>query len=244
VDTEDRRVLIDTGIGNKQDDKFRRRYRVEQVAPIQSLLAGKDIPFETVTDVVLTHLHFDHVGGAVTAENGRFVPSFPNATYWVTESQWGVAMNPNPRERASYLAENLVPLQDAGVIRFFTADAWDVPEIVCAVSDGHTVGQLIPRVHIGGRQVIFLGDLIPSIHHVPLPFIMAYDIQPLVLLKEKEALLCDAADNGHVLFFEHDPVHACCTVRHGERGVEVDRTFDLADLENELLGGDLKRETE
>jgi len=231
VDTGTRRVLIDTGIGGKQDDRFRQRFRIERRAPVEQLVEEKGTAAADVTDVVLTHLHFDHCGGAVTRRDGRLAPAFPNASYWVTESQWEAATRPNPRERASYLPDNFVPLRDAGQLRFFTAESWDISEIGCGLSDGHTAGQIVPRVHCGGRDVIFMGGLIPSVHHVRLPYIMAYDLQPLVIMREKEALLREAAEKRHVLFFEHDPLHECCTVCEGEKAIEVERTFALGELD-------------
>lgn len=229
VDTGARRVLIDTGIGRKQDGKFLQRYRVEQEAPIEELVERAGIAREDVTDVILTHLHFDHSGGAVVERDGRLVPAFPNATCWVTASQWDAATGPNPRERASFVRDNFLPLWETGRLKFFSLAAWDIPEITCGVSNGHTAGQLIPRIRCAGRDLVFVADLVPSVHHIPLPYIMAYDLQPLVLLQEKSALLQEAAAGGHILFFEHDPTHECCTVCEGDRGVKVARVFDLKD---------------
>ncbi len=230
VETADRLVLIDAGIGSKQGDRFLRRYHVDgPVAAGEAVRAAGFAP-EDVTDVLFTHLHFDHVGGAVRDEAGEGVPVFANATHWVTEAQWQAAVSPNARERASFLRENYLPIEAAGQIRFWDPRAADLVGIDALISDGHTAGQLIPRIRCGGETVIFAADLIPSRWHVPLPYIMAYDIHPVRLLEEKAALLQEAADNRHVVFFEHDPGVECCTVEHTEKGVRVKQAFALSEI--------------
>jgi len=198
VETGGRRVLIDTGAGGKQAERFMRRYGLaDDDALLHSLRAAGCAPAD-VTDVVLTHLHFDHVGGAVTLRGGGCEPVFPNAVHWTTEAQWAAATRPNPRERASYLPENFIPIEEAGILRFWPADGSDpIPGVSMRRSDGHTDGQLIPVIRDGVRTVVFGADLIPSTFHVPLPYIMASDLRPLVLLEEKEALLNEAADNEY-----------------------------------------------
>lgn len=230
VETGDRRVLIDAGVGTKQGQRFLRRYHVDGPSDMAEAVRAAGFEPGDITDVILTHLHFDHVGGAVRQGADGGVPVFPRATYWATELQWRNAVSPNARERASFLPENFLPLEAAGQLRFWDEQAAVLDGIDALVSDGHTVGQIIPRVRLGERTVIFAADLVPSRWHVPLPYIMAYDINPVRLLEEKAALLQDAADNGHVLFFEHDPDVECCTVKHTGKGIQVDRTFALAAL--------------
>jgi glyoxylase-like metal-dependent hydrolase (beta-lactamase superfamily II) len=229
VETAGRRVLIDAGIGSKQGERFRRRYHVDGPADMGEALRAAGFAPDDVTDVLFTHLHFDHVGGAVREDAGECVPVFANATYWVTEAQWQAAVSPNARERASFLRENFLPLEAAGQLRFWDPKVAGFDGIDALISDGHTAGQLIPRVRCGQRTVVFAADLIPSRWHVPLPYIMAYDIHPVRLLEEKAALLQDAADNDHILFFEHDPDVECCTLEHTEKGIRVKKAFALSE---------------
>jgi len=230
VETGDRRVLIDAGVGTTQGERFMRRYHI--VGPSDMAEAVRNAGFEPddVTDVILTHLHFDHVGGCVRQDAEGLVPAFAGATYWVTAAQWQAAVSPNARERASFLPETFLTLEAAGRLRFWDAQVAGLADIDALISDGHTAGQIIPRIRAGERTVVFCGDLVPSQWHVPLPYIMAYDIHPVRLLEEKADLLRDAADNGHVLFFEHDPCVECCTVEDTEKGIRVARAFALAEL--------------
>lgn len=230
IETEGRRILVDTGIGDKQGEKFRRRYRLEGKARLIAGLAAAAVEAEAVTDVVFTHLHFDHSGEAVREEEGRLLPTFPNATYWCTASQWQAATQPNARERASFLAENILPLAESGQLRHCDERTDLGDGVRLTVSNGHTDGQVIPHLRYRGRTLVFAADLIPSSWHVPLPFIMAYDLRPLVLLREKEELLAAAAAQGHVICLQHDPKHECCTVAATDRGFRVARAFRLDDL--------------
>ena len=230
VETGTRRVLVDTGIGDKQGERFRRRYRLEGDARLVTSLAAAGVAPGDVTDVLFTHLHFDHCGEAVREAEGRLLPTFPNARYWCTESQWQAATQPNARERASFLAENILPLEESGQLRFCDEGTALGEGVELTISNGHTDGQVIPRVRYHGRTLVFAADLVPSSWHVPLPFIMAYDLRPLVLLREKEELLAAAAAEGHVLCLQHDPAHECCTVKATEKGFRVDRAFRLGEL--------------
>ena len=224
VETGDRRILIDTGLGDKQDAKFRSHFHPHGEASLLGSLAEAGLQPADITDVLLTHLHFDHVGGAVQYDDaGRLVPAFPNATYWSNEPHFKWALYPNAREKASFLRENFVPLQDAGLLRFIEppVDGEDVewlPGISLRFLYGHTEAMMMPIIKSAGRTIVYCADLIPSSYHIGLPYVMAYDVRPLVTLQEKERLLTEAVEGGYQLIFEHDPVVLTSTVRRDERG--------------------------
>jgi len=225
---ENRIILIDTGLGNKQSDKFFSYVAPHGEANLLSSLAKHGFSPTDITDVILTHLHFDHVGGAVTKnEAGDLVPTFPNATYWSNEAHWQNALNPNAREKASFLKENFVPLQEQNKIKF----AKDGEEIAEGVKVhfvyGHTHAMMLPHITYQGKTLVYLADLIPSTAHIKMPYVMGYDVQPLVTMQEKEKYLNAAAEDGHLLFFEHDPKIACATVKKTDRGVAFDSVFEL-----------------
>jgi glyoxylase-like metal-dependent hydrolase (beta-lactamase superfamily II) len=191
---------------------------------------------DDITDVVLTHLHFDHCGGAIAwndTKNG-YRPVFKNATYWSNEQHWAWATQPNPREKASFLSENILPIQESGQLKFiertgdFTKNVF--PGIDMLFVDGHTESMMIPHLHYKGRTVVFMADLLPSVGHIPLPYVMGYDTRPLQTLVEKERFLQEAVEKQYVLFLEHDSVNQCCTLANTERGIRLDSTFSLADL--------------
>jgi glyoxylase-like metal-dependent hydrolase (beta-lactamase superfamily II) len=232
VEEGNRLMLIDTGIGNKQDEKFLRHYFLHGGASLEESLRQVGFSTAQVTDVFLTHLHFDHCGGALSRDSsGREQLTFPNATYWSNQDHWQWATQPNAREKASFLKENIRPIAESGHLSF-TGPGISSPleNMEILYFDGHTDKMMAPVLPYKGHSVVYVADLLPSIGHLPLPYVMGYDTRPLLTLVEKEAFLNRAADENLVLFFEHDPVNECCTVKHTEKGVRVNEIFRLQDL--------------
>lgn len=219
---EDRIILVDTGIGDKQDDKFRSHFEPHGEDSLLGSLQREGLQPEDITDVLLTHLHFDHVGGAVRYdESGKAVPAFPNATYWSNERHWQWALNPNAREKASFLPENILPLQEAGVVRFLPVTENDyewLPGIRLRYLYGHTEAMMMPIFETGEGTVVYCADLIPSAGHVGLPYVMAFDLRPLQTLAEKERLLNEAVEGNWRLLFEHDPRTEGVYLKRDDRG--------------------------
>ncbi len=232
VEEGDRLVLIDTGIGDKQSERFFSHYEPHGDDSIDKSLARHGFAREDITDVFLTHLHFDHVGGAIVRQGDQLVPAFPNARYWSHEDHWHWALHPNAREKASFLKENIEPIAESGQLQLIREG--DVPELFpgfgIRLSYGHTEAQMIPHIRYKGHTVVFCADSLPSAGHIPLPWVMAYDIRPLVTMDEKKEFLTEAAREGYVLFLEHDKDHECCTVKMTEKGPRLDRTFPLDSL--------------
>ena len=221
IETDDRKIIVDTGLGNKQDDKFRSHFEPHGEESLMGSLAKKGLTNKDITDVFLTHLHFDHVGGAVEKDiNGNLIPAFPNATYWSNEVHWNAASNPNPREKASFLKENFLPIQEANQLKFIDLEEniEFLPGFNIHFANGHTDSMMLPSLDLAGTKLVYCADLIPSSFHIGLPYVMSYDIRPLDTMKEKEALLENAVNENWLLFFEHDPVTACATVKRNERG--------------------------
>ena len=231
IEIEDKKILVDTGMGDKQDDKFRSFFEPHGPYSLLGSLAEKGFKAEDITDVFLTHLHFDHCGGAVkTDENGNQVPTFPNATYWSNKSHYDWAFDPNPRERASFLKENFVPLMDAGVLKFVEeAEGLEIWKGVKArFVYGHTEAMMPLEITYNGQRIIYCADLLPSSFHIGMPYVMSYDVRPLVTLKEKKRLLEEAVERKDILFFEHDPQMECCTVKRNEKGrIVLDEALQL-----------------
>ncbi|TDB61417.1 MBL fold metallo-hydrolase [Arundinibacter roseus] len=221
IEDQDRLILIDTGLGNKQDQKFFGHYDLHGDDTLLGSIAEAGFQAAEITDVILTHLHFDHVGGAV--QNGVSGPelSFPNARYWSDESHWQWALNPNPRERASFLKENLLPIKESGQLNFVEKESTPFPGIEFIRVDGHTEQMLLPVIHDNGTSIIYAADLIPSSAHVPLPWVMGYDVRPLLSMQEKEQVLHKAAQENCILVFEHDPVYEAAVVELTDRGVRI-----------------------
>lgn len=231
VEAGSRLVLIDCGIGDKQSEKFFSHYYLHGNHTLEGSMQDAGFSLDQVTDVFLTHLHFDHCGGALKRVGDNTIePTFKNARYWSNRDHWQWAVTPNRREKASFLMENIIPLEESGQLNWVDMDqsSWDLFELITV--DGHTEKQMLPKITYKGRTLIFMADLLPSIGHLPLPYVMSYDVRPLVTLREKAAFLQKAADEEYILFFEHDPTNECCTVKHTEKGIVLNQTFKLKDI--------------
>jgi glyoxylase-like metal-dependent hydrolase (beta-lactamase superfamily II) len=232
VSDGNRLVLIDNGIGDKQDARFFSHYYLHGDASLAKSLQQLGVHPTDITDVFLTHLHFDHCGGSVKyGSHGQYELTFPRATYWTNEAHWNWATVPNPREKASFLGENILPLQEHGVLNYLDLAIKSLfPGFDFLTMDGHTDKQMLPKMQYKGHTLVFMADLLPSVGHIPLPYVMGYDTRPLLTLQEKQLFLEEAAQNNYVLFLEHDSVNECCTVKMTEKGVRVDQTFRLDEL--------------
>jgi glyoxylase-like metal-dependent hydrolase (beta-lactamase superfamily II) len=241
IETQDRKILIDTGIGDKQDDKFRSHFEPHGEDNLLQSLKKSGLEAADITDVFLTHLHFDHCGGAVRRKNipdlenteGPYYPTFPKATYWSNQTHYNWALNPNAREAASFLKENFEPLLEQGVLKFVEEkNGIELFEhITIHFTYGHTEAMMIVKIKKDDKTLVFCADTLPSQWHIGMPYIMAYDIRPMESLKEKEWLLNQAATEGWYLFFEHDPFVECATVKKGERNrIVLDKTYTINSL--------------
>jgi len=232
VSDGNRLVLIDTGIGDKQDARFFSHYYLHGDASLAKSLQQLGVHPTDITDVFLTHLHFDHCGGSVKyGSHGQYELTFPRATYWTNEDHWNWATVPNPREKASFLEENILPLQEHGVLNYLDLATKSLfPGVDFLTMDGHTDKQMLPKMQYKGHTLVFMADLLPSVGHIPLAYVMGYDTRPLLTLQEKQEFLEIAARDQYVLFLEHDSVHECCTVKMTEKGVRLDQTFRLDEL--------------
>jgi glyoxylase-like metal-dependent hydrolase (beta-lactamase superfamily II) len=229
VEDGKRLILIDTGIGNKQDEKFFSHYYLHGDATIDNSLAAKGFHRDDITDVFLTHLHFDHVGGAVVRYGDKLLPAFKNATYWSTQKHWDWAVNPNDREKASFLKENILPIQESGQLQFIdNIDGINFTDnIRIKFAYGHTEAMMLPLINYKGKQILYMADLLPSVGHLPMPYVMAYDMFPLKTLTEKKIILSEALENEYILYLEHDAVNECCTLLQTEKGIRLRETFNL-----------------
>jgi len=225
-------ILIDTGIGNKQDEKFFSHYYLHGDATLDKSLAALGFHRDDITDVFLTHLHFDHVGGAVVRDGEKLLLAFKNATYWSNAQHWDWAVNPNDREKASFLKENILPIQESGQLKFISTedgvkfgDNFNVRFVY-----GHTDAMMLPLISYKEKNILYMADLLPSTGHIPLPYVMAYDMFPLTTLQEKKLFLTEATEKEYILYLEHDPVNECCTLKHTEKGIKLNETFNLNDI--------------
>ncbi len=221
---EKRNILIDTGCGNKLNDKLKGIYGINEIQPdVDGQLQDVGLNKNEITDIILTHLHFDHAGGATEYQNGSIVPSFKNATYYVHKDQWETALFPSERDTASYFPENYIPLKDTGVIKILEDGENPFEDIEFLVSNGHTKGQLLPLVTSSSTALFYCGDLIPTSAHIPVAWHMGYDNYPLTIIKEKKNILERAYNEKWNLFFEHDPVVSACTVKKNKKGIVLDK---------------------
>ena len=227
-----RKILIDCGIGGKQTEKFFSNYYLNGDDTLEKSLASFGFTTEDITDVILTHLHFDHAGGAVrwNSDKTDHEVTFKNATYHTSRQQWEWATSPNNREKASFLKENILPIKEKGKLKLFDGETELFPNVSVRLFNGHTDGQVIPFIRYKDKTVVYMADLLPSAAHIPLPWVMSYDTRPLITLKEKEAFMAEAAQNGYVLFLEHDLYHEFCTVENTEKGVRLKECFPLLNV--------------
>lgn len=231
-----RLILIDTGIGNKQDEKFFSYYYLNKENTLEKSLAKYGFSKDDITDVILTHLHFDHAGGAVDLIDGELLPACKNATYWSNQTHWQWASNPNSREKPSFLKENFEPLMNHGKIQFIDfADGKQAvfsENITLRLVNGHTEAMMLPVINYNGKTIVFTADLLISTYHIPVNYVAAYDVAPLQSMQEKSVFLQEALENNYILFFEHDAETECCTLQKTEKGIGIKETFKLTDITN------------
>lgn len=224
-------VLIDSGMGTKQDAKFFSHYYLHGDGELISSIRKAGYHESQITDVVHTHLHFDHCGGTLKREGDGYALTFQNARCWVDPNHWQWAIHPNAREKASFLKDNLLPMQDLGALNFLPDDGsspWPWMQLFHCY--GHTEAMALPVIQYGAGILVFVADLFPSVHHVPLPYIMGYDMRPLETLSDKERFFQKALANDWTLFFEHDPVNECARLVQTERGIKAGEGFKWADI--------------
>ena len=243
IQDENKLVLIDNGMGNKQDAKFFGHYYLHGDDSIEKSLANYGFAKDDITDVVLTHLHFDHCGGSIEKQGDKFVTAFKNANYWSNEKHWQWATQPNDREKASFLKENILPIQESGQLKFINQKTeWNLinkfelqPSGILSnmsfiFANGHTDAMMLPVINYKEKTIVFMADLLPSVAHIPLPYVMAYDMFPLTTLQEKKSFLTNAVANDYVLFFEHDPLIECCNLQQTEKGIRQKDCFKLNEI--------------
>ncbi len=239
IEDGNRLILVDNGNGDKQDAKFFSHYHLHGDDSLDKSLANYGFHRDDITDVFLTHLHFDHCGGSIVREGDKLVPAFKNAQFWSNKEHWDWAVYPNEREKASFLKENILPIEESGRLKWVDSTGMkedklgETPfaeNISIRFVSGHTQAMMLPQVRYKNRTIVFMADLLPSQGHIPLPYIMGYDMFPLTTLTEKKSFLKEALENDYVLFFEHDPVYECCTLQQTERGIRPKDFFRLEDI--------------
>jgi glyoxylase-like metal-dependent hydrolase (beta-lactamase superfamily II) len=233
IEDGDRLILIDNGMGNKQDDKFFGYYFLHGNHTLEKSLNAAGFTSGDITDMVLTHLHFDHCGGSIqwNADRTNYQTAFPNATYWVGEEHWNEALAPNPREKASFLKENILPIKESGQLKLVKKDAVIYEHMRLRFTKGHTQSMMHPVIQYKGYDIIYLADMIPTQAHIPVPYVMGYDVRPLDSMVEKTATLKEAAANNKmILFFEHDPLNEACIVHETEKGIRLKEQVKISDL--------------
>lgn len=239
IEDGDRLILVDNGNGTKQDEKFFSHYHLHGDDSLEKSLAKYGFTPDQITDAFLTHLHFDHCGGSIKRDDDKLVPTFRNATYWCNQAHWDWAVNPNDREKASFLKENILPIQESGQLKFIETretengklgDLNFAENISVRFVNGHTEKMMLPQVEYKDRTVVFMADLLPSQGHIPLPYVMAYDMFPLTTINEKKSFLNEAVEKDYILFFEHDPKYECCTLQRTEKGIRPREFFRLDEI--------------
>ncbi|MGH2623786.1 MAG: MBL fold metallo-hydrolase [Sphingobacterium sp.] len=231
IEDGNRLTLVDTGIGDKQDDKFFRHYYMHGDDTIDSSLKKLGFHRNDITDVILTHLHFDHCGGAIIRQGDKLTPAFKNAKFWTNKEHWDWAIQPNPREKASFLTENIVPIEESGQLNYIDQQnpQYDT-DIKFRFVNGHTESMMLPQINYKGKTILYMADLLPSVGHIPIPYVMGYDVRPLVTMQEREKYWKEIVDHDYIMFFEHDPVHECATLQYTEKGIRVMDTFKLREV--------------
>ncbi|MEI8203458.1 MAG: MBL fold metallo-hydrolase [Bacteroidota bacterium] len=229
VEDDNRLILFDTGMGNKQDEKYFSHFHLFGDESLEKGIQELGFKLSDITDVVFTHLHFDHCGGAFryNADKSQIVPLFENAEYWCSEAHWYSALYPNPREKASYFAENILPIEQSGKLNLVKYNTFLTENIELRMFHGHTIGQMIPFVHYHNKTLVFMADFIPSFLHIPIGYLAGFDTQPLVSMDEKKHFLKEAYEGNYTLLFEHDIDVECCDLQTSEKGIRLNNTFNL-----------------
>jgi glyoxylase-like metal-dependent hydrolase (beta-lactamase superfamily II) len=240
IEDANRLILVDNGIGNKQSEKFFSHYYLHGDNSLDKSLANYGFNKDDITDVFLTHLHFDHCGGSIVRDGDKLIPAFKNATYWSNQEHWNWAIYPNEREKASFLKENILPMKESGQLKLIQVVDSEGDELLSSIKftgninvrfvSGHTEKMMLPQIKYKDKTIVFMADLLPSVAHIPLPYIMAYDMFPLTTLDEKKSFLTEALNNNYILFFEHDAKHECCTLHETEKGIRESEIFKLSDI--------------
>ena len=232
IEDDNRLILIDNGIGNKQDEKFFGHYYLNGNDTLEKSLAKYGFNKNDITDVFLTHLHFDHCGGSIEKSGNQLVTAFKNATYWSNEKQWKWATSPNDREKASFLKENILPIKESGQLKFIdTKEGISFAKnISIRFVNGHTEAMMLPQINYKNKILVYMADLLPAVAHLPVPYIMAYDTRPLETLHEKKSFLTEALRGDYILFFEHDPQIECCKLQLTDKGIRSKETFKIEEI--------------
>lgn len=231
VEEGKRLMLVDTGLGDKQTENFFSHYYLHGDATLDKSLKSIGFDRNDITDVILTHLHFDHCGGAIIREGEKLCPAFKNANFWSNSDHWAWATAPNAREKASFLKENILPIQESGQLKF--VEDVEEPfgkEIDIRYAHGHTEAMMLPQIQYKGKTILYMADLLPSVGHIPIPYVMGYDVRPLITMDERNTYWNEIVDNEYILFLEHDPMNECCTLQHTEKGIRVKDIFKLSDI--------------
>lgn len=232
IEDEGKLILVDNGMGNKQSDKFFGYYFLNGDDTLEKSLAKYGFSKDDITDVFLTHLHFDHCGGAIEKIGDKLIAAFKNATYWSNEKHWNWAIHPNDREKASFLQENILPIQESGKLKFIEVQEGVefTKNIKLRFVKGHTESMMLPEIKYKEKTIIYMADLLPSVAHIPIPYVMAYDTRPLETLIEKKSFLTKALEKDFILFFEHDPEIECCNLQLTDKGIRSKQTFKLESI--------------
>jgi glyoxylase-like metal-dependent hydrolase (beta-lactamase superfamily II) len=238
IEDGNRLILVDNGNGDKQDARFFSHYHLHGDDTLDKSLAKYGFHRDDITDVFLTHLHFDHCGGSILRDGNKLVPAFKNAVFWSNKEHWDWAVHPNEREKASFLKENILPIEQSGQLKFIEAAGHnDNPGQLPFTANssirfvnGHTQAMMLPQFNYKDKTIVFMADLFPSQGHIPIPYVMAYDMFPMTTLTEKRSFLQEAIENDYILFFEHDPKYECCTIHQTEKGIRAKEFFKLEEL--------------
>jgi glyoxylase-like metal-dependent hydrolase (beta-lactamase superfamily II) len=232
IEDGNRLFLIDNGMGNKQSEKFFGYYYMHGDDTLEKSLNKAGFSADDVTDMVLSHLHFDHCGGSIQFNKDKtgYEPAFKNAVYYSTERHWKWATEPNPREKPSFLSENILPIQQSGQLKFLSEGEGITENISVIFANGHTDGMMVPHIKYKGKTLVYMADMMPSVGHIPVNYVMGYDTRPLITMQEREPFMKRAADEEYILFLEHDPVNECCTVQHTDKGVRLKEKFSLKEF--------------